>query len=1010
MRDLLAICLFVGFPASAAHSDVSAVLGPESRLERRLDGDEVHTYRVALDTGHFFRVEVEQQGLDVAVTFFDPLGAVQLTVDSPNGPEGVEELAVIAAADGEHRLEINAPGGGSGSYQVTVRSLHPAAEQDRDLAKALKIYARSEDLDWRSDTDSRSRALDGYRRTLALLSDIDPRLRARALRRIGQLLSAVDKDREALKSFEQAEALVRVHSNAWELLPLLNDLGLAYYRTGQPTKARPLFLEAVALGERLGHGVGKATALNNLGLLHHSLGELQEALDHYQRALDERRRWQNGYEPATVLQNIGMIYGLLGRTDEGLDFLSRALRQHQNDENLMGQAETLNGIGWIENASGDSTAALSSSAKALALYRSLEDRQGEAVVLDLRGRVFSGSGNFREAREAFAAALDIFQGSGNRYDAAHTLIQVGRLHLVADDPDTALERYHTALAVFRQLGGLHGEAAALVGMAEAARAKDLWDQGKRHFEQALEITESLRARLQRSADRGSFLATRYDDYGAYIDLLMELDRLQPDAGYAEQAFEVSERARARGLLDHLGGGLDDLAAASPEHAERRRQLERTIQAKEKQRLALAGSAKSVHALEEEIRALLLEYEKVRGQDRPSPIFEPLRLAEIRRRALDDETVLLAYHLGKDRSFLWVVGRDVFESHELPAADVLEGLARQAHQLLPRSHERGFQLQAQLTLDELSRSILAPVSSDLASKRLVVLADGPLQLVPFAALPISDEDRAPRPLLAKHEIVYMPSASVAAFLRRSRRDHVPADRLLAMIADPVFQTDDSRLGAEPGGSSVVLRGDVRRSARDVGIDRFERLTYSGEEASAILGLAAAGASYSALGLSANRDVVLGDELSGYRIVHFATHGLLNTRHPELSGIVLSLVDENGRPRDGLLWAHEIAGLDLSAELVVLSACRTALGKEVRGEGILGLARGFFDAGVPRVVVSYWSVDDRATAELMRRFYRAMLREGQPPAGALRSAQLSMLAEDAWQAPYYWAGFALQGDWQ
>ncbi|MCP4664064.1 MAG: CHAT domain-containing protein [bacterium] len=156
--------------------------------------------------------------------------------------------------------------------------------------------------------------------------------------------------------------------------------------------------------------------------------------------------------------------------------------------------------------------------------------------------------------------------------------------------------------------------------------------------------------------------------------------------------------------------------------------------------------------------------------------------------------------------------------------------------------------------------------------------------------------------------------------------------------------------------------------------------------------------------------MGGELASFSILHFATHGLLNDRHPALSGLVFSLVDATGRPRDGFLRVHEIPSLRLDAELVVLSACRTALGRDVRGEGLVGLAQGFFATGASQVIVSAWNVNDQATAELMVRFYRGLLEDGLSASQALREAQRSMLEEERWRAPYFWAAFMLQGDWR
>jgi CHAT domain-containing protein len=203
-------------------------------------------------------------------------------------------------------------------------------------------------------------------------------------------------------------------------------------------------------------------------------------------------------------------------------------------------------------------------------------------------------------------------------------------------------------------------------------------------------------------------------------------------------------------------------------------------------------------------------------------------------------------------------------------------------------------------------------------------------------------------------------------------------------------------------------------REVGVlgDRgsIPRLPFSRQEADAILAVAPATASMKALGFTASRTTATSPELQQYRIVHFATHGLLNTEHPELSGLVLSLVDEQGRPQDGFLRLHDLYNLKLPADLVVLSACQTALGKEIKGEGLVGLTRGFMYAGAPRVVASLWRVSDSATAALMTHFYQGVLKQGMRPAAALRAAQLAMLKNKRWQAPYYWAPFVLQGEWR
>jgi CHAT domain-containing protein len=210
-------------------------------------------------------------------------------------------------------------------------------------------------------------------------------------------------------------------------------------------------------------------------------------------------------------------------------------------------------------------------------------------------------------------------------------------------------------------------------------------------------------------------------------------------------------------------------------------------------------------------------------------------------------------------------------------------------------------------------------------------------------------------------------------------------------------------------AAATRGD---DDDDLGAVRagFARLPFSREEASAIASLANPQTRFVATDFRASRATVLGGALAGHRIVHLATHGIVDNQRPALSGLLLSLFDERGAPRNGFLRLHDIYNMRLDADLVVLSACQTALGKEIQGEGLIGLTRAFMYAGASGVIATLWQVSDAATAELMKRFYRGLLKEGLTPAAALRAAQRDMSHDARWSAPYYWAGFVLQGDWQ
>jgi CHAT domain-containing protein len=294
---------------------------------------------------------------------------------------------------------------------------------------------------------------------------------------------------------------------------------------------------------------------------------------------------------------------------------------------------------------------------------------------------------------------------------------------------------------------------------------------------------------------------------------------------------------------------------------------------------------------------------------------------------------------------------------------------------------------------------------------LITADGHLLQIPFGVLADPAETKA-QPLLVNHEIVSLPSASVIAVQRLEWAKRKPAAKQLALFTDPVFEQDDERVTSKTRPEAVNVSLDRAITDAAIGGDRsrLHRLPFSRSEADAILAFTRRDDSLKALDFTASKKVALGEDLGRYRIVHFATHALLNNDHPELSGIVLSLADRQGRSVDGFLRLNEIYNLNLSADLVVLSACETGLGKQIKEEGSIGLSRGFMGAGAQRVVSSLWKVDDEATAQLMGRFYEKMLKEGEAVPAALRHAQLAMSQEERWRGAYFCAGFQMAGEWK
>jgi CHAT domain-containing protein len=378
------------------------------------------------------------------------------------------------------------------------------------------------------------------------------------------------------------------------------------------------------------------------------------------------------------------------------------------------------------------------------------------------------------------------------------------------------------------------------------------------------------------------------------------------------------------------------------------------------------------------------------------------------------------------------------SFELPARHQIEETAQQLYLLLANGNARKqnesrteqklrvarVEAEYSAAATKLSAMLIAPVTSLLMQKRLVIVADGLLQYIPFSALPDPAAVNGDpfRPLIANHEIISLPSLSTLAMQRKEQHVSQQAKHLVAVFADPVFERDDPRVrqaslarssqfntnrnGKRPAGR---YRASLEWDSESEPI-KFERLPFTLQEAQAIAAVIPNADIKVAIGFDASLNAILMAQLHQYRVIHFATHAVFNNSHPELSGIVLSLIDKSGRPQNGFLRLNKIYNLDLQADLVVLSACQTALGKAAKGEGLIGLTRGFMYAGAGRVLASLWRINDRSTAELMSYFYEGMFQQHLTPAAALRSAQIKMWQTNAWRSPHHWAAFIMQGEWK
>ena len=766
--------------------------------------------------------------------------------------------------------------------------------------------------------------------------------------------------------------------------------------------------QALEIGLATGDLDIEEIARRHIAAIHRSRGALQQAFATLRPLIDQwRGAADREIDLARVLNDVSWIFYTLGDDDRARAAAEEALGIARRGKLISQEARALNRLGQIALQNGRNEQARKAFEQARHRAADSGKLAIEASVTNHLGRAYRKLGRLEEAEAMYREALALFRQHRSDDDMAAVLINLGALAAERGNILNALERYRQARELAQRSRDRSRLASAYFGLAQAHRALDQLEEARRHVESALLRVESLRAEATAPSLRSSYLSRKLDYYRFYVDLLMQLHESEATSdhrsSYASIAFAASERMRARSLLDALGEtGADLRAGVDPALLEEEQSLRSEIRQLEQEEAAIVaaqpasgdrkgwrGKLRKLEDKLEELRDVQAEIRLYSPQRDRRGEGQTLSLAAFQDQ-LDEGTQLVVYTLGEQRSFLWLVDSRSLTSHMLAGRRRLEYWARRAHDLLARSSDRGSQLQAELALERLSEFLLAPIADRLTAARLVVVVDGDLHYVPFAALP---DPRSPssKSLVQAFQVTYLPSASVIEPLRAS--DQIPSsgDGRLAVFADPVFQLDDDRLreaAAHRSAAPTEAAEDLLRAAADLGVEGFERLPFSRSEAEAILALVPSARALRALDFRASREAVLSADLRDYSYLHFATHSLLHPRRSALSGLVLSLVDPAGRPVDGFVRTYEIQDLELSAELVVLSACRTALGKEVSGEGLVGLSQAFLLAGSRRLVVTLWDVSDRASSVLMEHFYRGIFEQRLPPAAALRAAQIEL----------------------
>lgn len=975
--------------------------------------------------------------------------SVELAVISPGYLRGWQLLhtgaVAYAAGEGEAAYE---------AYEAAVEFFR-SADRPRETAQALFSLASLEYWvfeRWQKSSDLAAEAARAY-------AELDePALRSNCLHL--QAAAIMEQAGEASRSdlsvrrdraeelYEQSlrllETAFQMHAGLgrkYDAASVTNNIGLAHYYRGDWTKARLYWRQAAERFRVIGELTREQQSLMNLQVLSGDDGRFGDAIDDLKRILailpeDRALRLR-----ADLLDNLGTNQRAFGHVDDALLSFDQAFQIHKELKDRPGGARSLAGTGetyytigqlalattYLKRALGGETdgRAMESILRYLGSIAYLQSRfidakeyYDQALMLantppmeahlgTLSARNLRALGRHEEALSAAHHALALAQELDSPRLAAEVLVERGMVHTALGSLRGAERDLNRSLAIYTSLGLQRGISEAHYGLALASHAEADIDKALMHVEMASRAAEAVRDNVANPELRAFYAALKHRFRELEIELHVDKYRQSPTvhAASVDRALEVVERGRARMTLDLLSESAIDLKSGeNPRLQARRSDLYEQLAALryrqellrrdtadgsllEDVRQQLASTENAINVVETQLRRENPLYRSLTGR-------ESMSVDQIQQK-LDGETVLLQYALSDHASYLWKVSRDRVELFELPPRHEIESAAREVHALLNRSGRTPeIRQKRKEAFQQLSDMALQPAVADLDHARVLVAADGALLYVPFAVLPV---DESGGKLIDVAEVVGITSMTVLE-AQRNRRVDIAEDRLIA-FADPVYQASDRRLAA----LGVFASGLPETP------DDYVRLPSTLDEAEAISKLHP-GSSTIVPGFDANLTELMNMDLSVYRYLHFAAHGSVDSRYPSLSAIALSHYDRSGKRLPGELRLHDIYNLELNADLVVLSACETALGREMRGEGLTGLAQGFMYAGANAMVVSLWPVSDKATTALMSKFYENIFGREMAPSAALRETQRWMAAGGRWRDPHYWSTFVLLGEWQ
>jgi CHAT domain-containing protein len=1028
----LAIAIAVAFDAATPlqlQPKVPDVLYEGATFRKSATVGDTHTYEAVLTDGDILEISASQDQVGVSLSVNGPDGAPLHRIDVPDINPLPERLILLASFSGRYVVEVHVdndgrppvmssrepkppkPPGATSSYVLHVSKMRPADATDRSRAGCFDLLERAVQQERSEKMEGLRQAIPLYQQAAAgwrAAGDVD--FEATTLEALANMTSYFTAfARESAIAHERLAEVYEQTGDRSQAVHNWEGLANEYAKVGRIVDAKAALAPALELAASLRLPVTEARVRFLLGSFEFEVGNFERARELAQEALDQAVAIPNDPVAALALWVLSRIDALAGDVDAASTRALRGVDLAKANPSVTSQLEIWLGFLYLRRAEFDEAKKWFEARLAMKTY---VYRDSEAMARIGLGDVARARGDRQDARARYQAATSLLGNSNHPY-RCHAERRLGGLDLEEGDLESARAHFDVMLdiATQRQYGPCEAEARA--NLADVAARRGDLETADREARRVVELTETFREAAGSLESRALGFGALAPAYDRAIDLAMRR-AASGNADEMARALSLNEQALARGLLDRvLERRLDTQArvpaALANEYRQRHEQWRARL-AELQVALQARPDAADTKALRQQVSSLELNVRDLEARiDAADPRHEtfvrarPLS-ADAVRSVLDSDTLLLEYALGEERSYLWVVSSREIRAFTLAPRAVIETLARRVHEQLARSPAAAAESDTEWSdVDDrraLARLVLEPAASLLTTKRLVVVLTGALSLVPFSALPTpGTEDH--EPLVRQYEIVQIPSASILASMRTLTAGRSPPTKLAAVFADPIFDRSDPRVQRASAAAPA--------HARTASTLALARLPFSRAEADAI-GALAPGAVTTFVGAAATRERVVGGAVADYRFVHFATHAIVNQDVPGLTSLVLSLVDRTGHPRDGTVMLPDVYDMTLGADVVVLSGCQTALGKDIRGEGPIGLARAFMYAGTPRVVASLWPVDDLATAELMKRFYRGMLVDKRTAAAALHAAQQELAATRRWRSPYFWAPFVLQGDWR